>query len=75
MAVLLAQAGKLFQVVVSCTALLRSDRLAGVWADAATRSAHQLCLGEEVGRKEAHTEMIRLFSFITRGGFSLTSTG
>lgn len=57
-----AQAGKLFQMAVSCTGLLRSDHLAGVWADAAMRSACQLCLGKEVGRKETRTKVIRLSS-------------
>lgn len=46
----------------SCTALLRSDRLAGVWDDAVTRSACRLCLGKEVGRKETCMKMVRLSS-------------
>lgn len=62
MPVVVAQAGKLFQMVVSRTALLTSDHLVGVRADAATRSASRLCLGKEVGRKETWMKMIRLSS-------------
>lgn len=60
--VLVAQARKLFQMVVSCTALLRSHHLAGAWAGAATRAVWQLCLGEEVWRKETFMKMSRLSS-------------
>lgn len=57
MPVLIAQARKLFQMVVPCTALLRSHHLAGAWAGAATRAVGQLCLGKEVWRQETLMKM------------------
>lgn len=71
--VLIAQARKLFQMVVSCTALLRSHHLAGARAGAATRAVWQLCLGKGVWRKETFMKMSRLFpqAFIVKG-FSVT---